>query len=145
MRLMSVTESGAFQRTFLLFVLPLLFIAGSTGCGGRSSPDCSIATALAIAPTTATADHLAAAPGNKISFVAGNALPNGCPPQPGPLRQDLKWSVSDPANVSIGNTLNVDYGVATCINATPAPVTVTASGPNRLGATITGSSSLTCK
>jgi hypothetical protein len=88
---------------------------------------------------------LAAAPGNRISFFGSDVLPNGCIPQPGPFRTDLKWSVSDTANVSIGNTPNVDYGVATCINATPSPATVTATGPNRLGATMTGSSTLTCK
>jgi hypothetical protein len=145
MRPMNVTESRAVQRTFLPFLLPLLFIAGSAGCGGHSSPDCSVALALAVAPPTATSDHLAAAPGNKISFVASDQPPAGCPPTPGPLRLDLKWSVSDPANVTIGNTQNVDYGVATCINAAPTPVTVTASGPNKLGATIMGTSTLTCK
>jgi hypothetical protein len=142
---MNVTESRAVQRTFLPFLLLFLFIAGSAGCGGHSSPDCSVALALAVAPPTATADHLAAAPGNKISFVASDQPPAGCPPQPSPLRLDLKWSVSDSTNVSIGNTPNVDYGVATCINATPTPVTVTASGPNGLGATITGTATITCK
>jgi hypothetical protein len=145
MRPMNVTESRAVQRTFLPFLLPLLFIAGSAGCGGHSAPDCSVAVALFVAPNAATADHLAAPPGNKITYVGGNVPPAGCPPQPSPLRLDLKWSVSDSTNVSIGNTPNVDYGVATCINATPTPVTVTASGPNGLGATITGTATLTCK
>jgi hypothetical protein len=130
-------------KSFLPSLLALI-IALSVGCGGHSAPDCSIAVALFVAPTAATADHLAAAPGNKISFVGGNVLPDGCPPQPAPLRTDLKWSVSDPANVSIGNTPNVDYGVVMCINATPSPATVTATGTNRLGATITGTSTLTC-
>lgn len=145
MRPMNVTESRAVPRAFLPFLLPLLFIAGSAGCGGHSAPDCSVAIALGVVPNTATADHLAAAPGNKISFFGSDILPNGCIPQPSPFRTDLKWSVSDTANVSIGNTPKVDYGVATCINAAPTPVTVTATGPNRLGATMSGSSTLTCK
>jgi hypothetical protein len=31
--------------------------------------------AFFVAPSVATADHLAAAPGNKISYVGGNATP----------------------------------------------------------------------
>jgi hypothetical protein len=145
---MSPLKATKFQivpKVFSPSLLSLLLIALSAGCGGHSAPDCSVAMALFVAPDAATADHLAAAPGNKITYVGGNIPPAGCPPQPSPLRLDLKWSVSDSTNVSIGNTPNVDYGVATCINATPAPVTVTASGPNGLGATITGTATLTCK
>ena len=115
---LKATEFGA-VRKLLLLSLPGLLVALSFGCGGHSAPDCSVAMALGVAPNAATADHLAAAPGNKISYVGSDVLPNGCIPQPGPLRLDLKWSVSDTTNVSIGNTPNVDYGVATCINATP--------------------------
>jgi len=134
------------QRFSLSFLLPLLLMALSAGCGGHSTPaDCSVAVALSVAPSTATADHLAAPPGNKISFVASDQPPAGCPPTPGPIRLDLQWSVSDPANVTIGNTQNVDYGVATCTHATPAPVTITATGANTRGATIMGTATLTCR
>jgi hypothetical protein len=139
------TEFRAVPGIFLLFLLPLLLIALSSGCGGHSTPDCSVAVALGVIPSTATADHLATAPGNKVSFFASDVSPAGCIPTPGPIRQDLKWSVSDPANASIGNTQTVDDGVATCVNAAAAPVTVTASGTNTRGATITGTSALTCK
>jgi len=132
-----------FSCTASLFLL--LFVTTCLGCGGHSQPDCSVAVALGVAPNNATADHAAAPPGNKISFVASDTLPNGCIPTPGPIRQDLKWSVSDTANTTIGNTLNVDYGVATCINATLALVTVTATGTNRLGAMISGTATLACK
>lgn len=107
--------------------------------------DCSVALALAVAPATASADHLAASPGNKVQFVAGDQPPPGCPPTPGPVRADLKWTVSDPVDVTIGNTQGVDYGVATCNNATAGPVTVTATGLNSKGATITGTAMLTCR
>jgi hypothetical protein len=144
MSTLKATEFQAVAKVFLPSFLALL-IGLSAGCGGHSAPDCSVATALGVIPNTATADHLAATPGNKISFFGSDILPNGCIPQPGPFRTDLKWSVSDPANVSIGNTPNVDYGVATCINATPSPATVTATGTNRLGDTISGTATLTCK
>ena len=134
--------------SYVSCLLPLLVfvVLSSAGCGGgHTTPDCSTAVALGIGPNTATADHLAAPPGNKISFVASDELPVGCIPRPGPLRLDLKWSVSDTTNVTIGNTPNVDYGVATCVNATPAPVTVTATGPNERGATISGTATLACR
>lgn len=128
----------------LVFFVALLTMA-IVGCGGHSQPNCGVAVSLFVAPASATADHTAAAPGNKVSYVGGDTPPPGCPPTPGPLRLDLKWSVSDPANTTIGNTPNVDYGIATCINATPSPVTVTATGANSQGTTITGTATLTCK
>ena len=135
-----------YRAWHFLFFLPLLLVLASTGCGGKSSSvDCSVALSLDVAPQSATADHAAAPPGNKASFVGANSVVPGCIPTPGPIRLDLKWSVSDTVNTSIGNTPNLDYGVATCINATPAPVTVTATGTNKLGATITGTATLACK
>jgi hypothetical protein len=135
------------RYTSCRFFLPVLFlIVAAVGCGGTAAaPDCSIAVRLAVAPPTATADHLAAPPGNKITFVGADVPPDGCPPTPGAIRQDLKWSVSDPADVTIDNTQSLNNGTATCVNAAPAPVTVTATGTNRLGATITGTAALTCR
>jgi hypothetical protein len=106
---------------FSLFFL--LLVVFGIGCGGKSQVvDCTPLD-LGVSPQTATADHAAAAPGNQVSFIGFDGLRPGCPPTPGPIRTDLKWSVSDTVNTKIGNTLNVDYGVATCINATPSPVT----------------------
>jgi hypothetical protein len=129
----------------ILFFLLLFLIAFSVSCGSSSPPNCALAMALDVAPPTATADHLAASPGNQIQFVAADHTPAGCPPTPAPLRTDLKWTVSDPINVTIGNTQGVDYGLAKCINATAGAVTVTASGLNIQNATITGTATLTCK
>jgi len=131
-------------RSFLLIALTSILLISNTGCGGHSQPDCSVVLALTVAPQTATADHLAASPGNKITFVGANDTVPGCIPTPGPIRLDLNWSVSDTTNVTIGNTANVDYGVATCVHATPSPATVTATGTNRLGATIHGTATLAC-
>jgi hypothetical protein len=135
------------RYTSCRFFLPLLcLIVVSGGCGGTASkpPDCSTAISLTVLPNPGTADHLAAPPGNKVSFFGLDVLPEGCIPRPGPIRLDLHWTVSDTTNTSIGNTPNVDNGVASCINATPAPVTVTATGPNERGATISGTAALTC-
>jgi hypothetical protein len=131
----------------LLLILSLFLCLAmfNTGCGGTAPPDCTVAVRLAVAPQTATADHLAAPPGNKITFVGADVPPDGCPPTPGPIRLDLKWSVSDPVNVTIDSTQGVNNGTATCVNATPAPVTVTATGTNRLGTTISGTATLSCR
>jgi hypothetical protein len=144
---MSDLNATGYRSCRKLVLFPLLVVIVSAGCGGTSQrqPDCSVAVGLGVAPNNATADHAAAPPGNKVPFVASDTLPVGCIPTPGPIRFDLKWSVSDTVNTKIGNTPNVDYGVATCINATPAPVTVTATGANRLGNTITGTAILACK
>lgn len=141
-------KDRACYTSYLFFLLVSFFMVLNAGCGGTAAPpppDCSTAVALGIVPNSGAADHLAAPPGNKVSFFASDVLPDGCIPRPGPIRQDLHWTVSDTANVSIGNTVNVDYGVATCINAAPAPVTVTATGPNERGATISGTATLACR
>jgi hypothetical protein len=136
-----------------LFLLPFIFlfglavIAGLAGCGAHTPPpDCAF-TSLTISPSSATANHVAASPGNQVNFMGfDGARPAAC----GPvnflvaIRQDLKWTVSDAVNAKIGNTANVDYGIATCVNAAGTPITVTASGPNANGATITGTAALTC-
>lgn len=138
----------------LLFSVPFIFLAGMvlmagmTGCGGHSNPDCTV-TALNLFPMSGTANHLAASPGNKVQFSgfdALNTLPSGCVTVAitQANRIDLKWTVSDTVNVTIGNTQNVDYGQATCVNATAGAVTVTATGPNAKGAMITGTATLTC-
>jgi hypothetical protein len=132
--------------TYPFFLLMSFLAVLNTGCGGSPQPpDCSTAIALGVLPDSGVADHTAAPPGNKVSFFGFDVLPTGCIPRPGPIRLDLHWTVSDTANVSIGNTVNVDNGVATCINATPAPVTVTATGPNERGATISGTATLACR
>jgi hypothetical protein len=131
-------------KSFLLFSLSLAFAALTVSCGGSAAPNCALATALNILPSVATGDHSAAPPANQTQFLGFDQLVPGCPPTPS-FRTDLKWTVSDPVNVTIGNTPGPSYGVATCVNATAGPVTVTASGPNIQGATITGTAALTCK
>jgi hypothetical protein len=130
---------------FFVLVAALTIPATLTGCGG--SPDCTV-TALSITPPSATASHVAAPPGNKVLFIGTDnksTEPSGCAiSQVVAIRTDLKWTASDAVNVTIGNTQGVDYGVATCNNATTQPVTITATGPNAKNATISGAASLTC-
>jgi hypothetical protein len=144
---MTGLHTGSYRasgESFLLFSLFLAVAAFTVSCGGSSAPNCSLATALTIAPMVATGDHAAAPPGNQTQFLGFNQVVPGCPPPPS-FRTDLKWTVSDPVNVTIGNTPGPNNGVATCVNSTTGPVTVTANGPNIQGATITGTATLTCK
>jgi hypothetical protein len=113
-------------------------------CGGSAAPNCALATALTVSPSVATGDHTAASPGNQTQFLGFDQVVPGCPPPPS-FRTDLTWTVSDPVNVTIGNTPGPNNGMATCINATAGAVTVTASGLNIQGATITGTAAPTCK
>lgn len=137
------------------FSIPFIFLAilaisaAMAGCGGRGNPPNCIVGSLNVTPATATANHVSASPGNQAQFFgtdATNLLPAGCvsPAITQAMRNDLKWTTSDPANVSIGNTVGVNYGLATCNNATAAAVTITATGPNGNNDTIAGTAKLTC-
>lgn len=135
------------------FSIPFIFLAilaiSAAGCGGRGSPPNCLVGSLNISPATATASHVSASPGNQAQFFgadATNLLPAGCVSAAitQAMRTDLKWSTSDPANVSIGNTVGVNYGLATCNNATTGAVTITATGPNANNDTIAGTAKLTC-
>ncbi len=137
------------------FFIPFIFLAimaisaTVAGCGGRGNPPNCIVGSLNISPATATANHVSASPGNQAQFFgtdATNLLPAGCVSVAitQAMRTDLKWATSDPASVSIGNTAGVNYGLATCNNATAAAVTITATGPNANNNTIAGTAKLTC-
>jgi len=120
------------------------------GCGGSSlnsanstnSSSCGTLIAISVSPQNATANHSAPAPGNQQQFMANLGFPPGCPPPPVAFGL-ATWFVSDPVNVGISNVKDATYGTATCIGATAAPVTVTATASLN-GPPVSGSASLTC-
>src|SRR5437016_1802411 len=116
-----------------LLVLPI-----SLGCGSRRIDvlNC-MQTGIAVAPPSATADHNAIPPGNSAKFNASATAPPGCATSQVVLN-NVTWSVSDTANVSISNLHDQTYGTATCNGATGGPVTVTATGPNGNGTNVSG-------
>ena len=116
----------------------------AVGCGGTA--DCG-PVGVSVSPSTATADHTAAPPGNQQQFFATNNFPlkQGCVAITAAILNNVTWSTSDPGDVSISNTQGSTYGVATCINAVSSPVTITATQPRQGGGTFTGTASLTCK
>jgi hypothetical protein len=120
--------------------LLLLLSVTVIGCG---STPCKV-TAISISPSTATIDHTSPAPGNQQAF---SAFPNhnGCAALGVFLARytDAVWSSSDPTDAPISNTAGSTYGVATCLNAVNAPVTITATRTSS-GQTLLGKATLTC-
>jgi hypothetical protein len=127
-------------------LLMLAVCAVCIGCGADVSGGCFITT-INVSPQTATVNQNAAPPGNSQVFLAfQTGAPSGCAFTLANL-QNAVWTVSDPVNATISNShdqMNADYGRATCINAAPAPITVTATVPSGNGNEVTASATLTC-
>jgi hypothetical protein len=111
------------KRAFWLIgvVLFWLFLAG---CGGYGNT-CSVTAA--ITPSNSSADHGATAPGNQVQFSIKSTVTGNCPLVPD---QGGVWSTSDSLNTTISNQAPTQ-GLATCLNATSSPVTITESGTVR--------------
>jgi hypothetical protein len=121
-----------------LWLLPLLLLCALMAtCVGSSSDTCMITTA--ITPLNATADHNATVPGNEVQFSLSSTVKGNCPLVPDFLGV---WSTSDPVNTTISNQAPTQ-GLATCLNATPTPATISNSSTVRTKAY--PSSSLVCK
>jgi hypothetical protein len=126
--------------TFKMIVPVFLLIAtfALAGCGsGHSSCELSIG----VDPQTAQADHAAVAPGNQARFLAtSNPSGPGCPTVVTQLGNvNATWTTSDTVSTSITSvrtTIGTD-GVATCVNATATPATITATSSDGLKATAT--------
>ena len=104
-------------------------------CGGYGN-GCTITAA--VTPLNAMADHSASAPGNQAQFSIKSTVTGNCPLV---ADQAGSWSTSDAVNTTISNQAPTQ-GLATCLNATPNPVTITESGTVR-GHSITPAT-LTC-
>jgi len=113
-----------------------------TGCGAAPQTKINCTLTQAVLPATATADHMAASPGDQQAFDVGYvAAPQGCGVPAtnviaGP--QSYVWVSSDPINAPISNAKDATAGVATCVGATTATIS---TNPVNSIATAT----LTCK
>jgi len=133
-----------------LSIFGFLCLAGAlSGCaaGAGGTSGCTITTTLAVGPASGTADHSAAAPGNQQKFTAtelSSSITPGCAvPAVVPIVYPA-WTSSDPIDVTVSSAADSTNGLATCVNATLAPVTLTATtgtGANAQTAKVT----LTCK
>jgi hypothetical protein len=131
--------------TAILFTTALWLVGGG---GSASSKSGCFTTAIKVSPGTAIIDHTASAPGNSLQFDAfTTAATSGCNFSLANL-QNATWSISDPVNANISNShdqFNANYGRATCINAAPVPITVTATVPSGDGSSnVSSTATLTC-
>ena len=135
-------------------LLSSLGLAGFTallcGCAASGSSGCNITSVLEVTPSSATADHSAAAPGNEERFVAterSTSIP-GCP-VPAVAAITIvpviypAWTSSDPVDVTVSSAPDATNGLATCVNATLTPVTLTATEGSGVTAQL-ASATLTC-
>ena len=125
------------------FALPSLLLSFSLAAVGCGSTPCEV-TALNVTPTLVTLNHSDAPPANQQSFLA-YANNHGCL-GPGATQgaTDATWTSSDPTDVPIVKTSPNPAGVATCVNATSSPVTITATTAIS-GRTVTGKATITCQ
>ena len=117
LRPMEILRIRQTQRPLCLLLSCLLMAA----CGAASNT-CTVTTN--IVPPTATADHSAAARANQVQFAAVSSENGNCPKFPD--RAGI-WSVSDPVDATISNQPPTQ-GLATCLNATSTPATISYSG-----------------
>jgi hypothetical protein len=127
------------RKPSFAFLLLFLLAAVLVGCGSPSlNNQCVISSATL--PQGATADHSLAAPGDQVQFSLQSSVVGMCPLPPDFVGV---WSTSDPVNTSISNQAPTQ-GLATCLNATTAPVTISNSSTVR-GIKSYPSVTLTCK
>jgi hypothetical protein len=100
---------------------PTLCCAFIASCGGYGNT-CTVTAA--VTPTPAMAHHSAIAPGNQVQFSIKSTVTGNCPLV---ADQAGSWSTSDTVNTTISNQAPTQ-GLATCLNATSSPVTITQSG-----------------
>jgi len=142
------------RHSRFLFTICTALAIGCSACGGYSSNSSSncFFTSLNVSPPTGSADHNLAAPGNSQQFLAfGQPSSSSCAYTQASLT-NVSWSLSDPTNASIGNTITGNpqtdnYGLATCLHSSSTPITVTATLPSSAnsGHNAMGTATLTCK
>jgi len=117
-------------------------VSGSTGQACEPT-----ALTVTVIPSTGTADHAAAAPGNQVQFAAqvGRTIPKGCPLPPYAATWPAVWVSSDPTDVQVNNSQSRSLnGLTTCVAATKGAATLTATyTEDKLSASGTGT--ITCK
>src|SRR5438067_11178018 len=106
---------------------PTVFCVPLANCSPASSDTCQITAA--VTPSNAAADHSAPAPGNEVQFSLVSRVEGNCPLIPD---RGGSWSTSDPVNTVISSSDQpFAPAIATCLNATPSPATITYSGSVR--------------
>ena len=107
------------MRTNACLVLLALSCALTVACGTSPNNNACVVN-TAVTPTSGTADHIAAAPGDQVQFLLSSSVKGNCP-----LIADFGgvWSTSDSVNTTISNEA-ASPGLATCLHATTTPATI---------------------
>ena len=131
-------RNGMDPRTGLLAALLIL-----CGCG---NPPCNTTWGVEVSPTSATANHTAAPPGNQTQFigVASPVARAGCAIPALAARQFATWSNPDPAAIQISSAFDTTNGLAVCKAATNGAVTLTGTFTEHLPSSVTKTVQLTC-
>jgi len=103
---------------------------GLVECGNSTDdPSATCQITAAVTPASSTADHAQAAPANQAQFSAQASVSGNCPLIPDRLGA---WTTSDPAAVTLTrDSQNPMHALATCVNATATPATISYSGTAR--------------
>jgi hypothetical protein len=101
------------------------------GCGAapNPSPQCVPILQLRVTPAAATADHMAAPPGNQVQFssVEGDGIVAGCPINNVLRLAQPVWTNPAPLDITISSAQDATNGTAVCLSSTSGPVTLTAT------------------
>lgn len=126
----------------LELVVALSAVLMLVGCGS-SSHDCTpTPLVVTVSPSSATANHTAAAPGNQAQFTfttTGGEVGSSCAVSNQAV-VETQWASTDSTDISFSDP---SKGLATCTGATSGAATVSVTtGKN--GAIGKGTASLTC-
>ena len=107
-----------------------MLAAGAVVCGcgvPATSAGCTNSYRLMVSPTSATADHNAAAPGNQVQFSGASAIiaPAGCAAPAVMVPEYATWDNPDPINIQISSARDATNGIAVCKGVTSGAVTLT--------------------
>jgi hypothetical protein len=131
----------------------LLGAVSLSGCGATNPGNgCIEGGTFLASPTSGTANHALAPPGDQVQFMVTSApyIVSGkdCALPQIVARVYAAWTSSDPTDVTVSSAGDSTNGLATCVNATPTPVTLTATGTSPFsgfGPLQLQTVSLTCK
>lgn len=112
--------------------------------------DCELGTQVTVSPTSATANHAAASPGNQAQFVGRGSYVVLTPGKSCGIPAIVwspygTWSNPDPTAIQISSANDSTNGTAVCSAATNGPVTLTGTFTQGLTTPVTKSVQLTCE
>ena len=146
--------SGALMRTFIradLLAGLVAILAATCGCGGNGNiGGCTYGIEVTVSPTSATVNHAAAPPANRVQFIGvGGYTASGehCAVPALAWIAYGTWSNPDPTDITISSADDSTNGTAVCLAPTNGAVTLTGSFPTSVNPpqSVTQLVQLTCE